>query len=77
MQRGEHDWAISLSYHRCPSCHYLIESRGHYLYKEGRWSKVVSCSRCGESFTVYKVRRLTVTPLLGEATKPEMEWRGR
>jgi hypothetical protein len=49
-QKGEHTWDLILHYHRCPQCSFIIESRVDFEYKNGSYSKDLSCDRCQYHF---------------------------
>lgn len=51
MRKGaDHTWEIFLSYHRCPSCGYIFESRHPYEPRFSEWIQVLDCPRCAEHF---------------------------
>ncbi|MBB65138.1 MAG: hypothetical protein CMO81_08745 [Waddliaceae bacterium] len=63
---GKHTWKITLHYHRCGECGYIIESRKDYEVLLGEYVKELQCKRCGHRFTAKKAKPKTFGPLWGE-----------
>ncbi|MEC7838870.1 MAG: hypothetical protein VX777_02385 [Chlamydiota bacterium] len=73
-QEGHHTWNLTVHYHKCPECGYIIESREDYFYRLGKYIKNVECDRCKHAFTLQKRVKPKVGPLFGEGDTVEMEW---
>lgn len=73
-QKGTHTWDLTLDYHRCPQCGFIIESRDSYQYRLGAWIKDLQCERCGHTFSLQKDRKPSFGPLFGDPQPKEMEW---
>lgn len=73
-QKGTHTWDLVLKYHRCPKCGFIIESREDYTHRLGAWIKDLTCSRCGEHFSLEKNTKPTFGPLIGTPQPPEIDW---
>ena len=80
-QRGEHTWDLTITYHRCSQCGYILENRDIYQYrkeseykdKEGYY-KDLECPRCHHKWTAKKPARSTIGPFLGEPEPVEIDW---
>lgn len=75
IQKGTHTWNLHLSYHRCPKCGYIIESRNGYQYHLGKWMKDVQCDRCKHNFEMTKPCKPTFGPLFGDPQPIEWDWK--
>lgn len=73
-QKGNHTWDLTIQYHCCPACDYIIESRQDYTYRLGEYYKYVDCVRCGKHFELRKHAHKTIGPFFGTPETPEMEW---
>lgn len=74
IEKGTHTWNLYLSYHRCPSCGYIFDSREDFQYRLGKYQKDLECPRCGLVFTLTKEQKSLIGPFFGEAPKPEFDW---
>lgn len=74
-QKGTHTFDIFLTYHRCPKCGYIFESREDYQYRMGKYEKDLTCPNCGHFYTLTREGRPSIGPFFGEAPKPEFDWR--
>lgn len=70
---GSHTYPLHLSYHSCPECGKIIESRADFTYQMGELVKNLDCPRCGRSFTLAK-KPSTIGPIMGSPPKPEVDW---
>jgi len=73
-QKGQHTWDISVHYHRCPKCGFIIEDRQEFQLKDGKWVKDVTCEECGEDLQFEKARKAKFGPLIGTPQPPEFDW---
>lgn len=73
-QKGPHTWDLTVHYHKCPSCSYILESRDDYIYRLGNYIKELDCPRCDHSFTIKKNVKPSIGPFFGEGSTMEMEW---
>jgi len=73
-QQGTHTWDITIHYHRCPACGFIIESRHDYQYRLGKYKKDLICKRCQNHFTVMKSTHPKLGPLIGKPQPVETEW---
>ena len=74
MERATHTWDISLAYHGCPECGYIIESRKAFKRSLKSLKKQISCPRCHHTFTLEKPLPHSFGPLLDGATNTEFTW---
>ena len=51
--KGSHTWELLISYHRCPHCGTIIESRDAWQYYLGSYEKELDCPRCDHHFTAH------------------------
>lgn len=73
-QRGNHTWDMVITYHLCPECGYINESRQKYEYLNGRYQKEAQCSRCHHAFTAVQPGTPSLGPILGDPQPVETEW---
>lgn len=73
-EKGTHTWDLYLTYHRCPNCGFIFESREDYVYRMGKYQKDLICPRCHHSYTLTKGQRPLIGPVFGEPPKPEFDW---
>lgn len=74
LQKGTHTWDLNLSYHRCPACGFIFESREGCRYRMGLYQKELECERCGHQYTFSKQKQPRFGPLLGEPQPVEVDW---
>lgn len=74
-QKGEHTWDLYQSYHACPKCGYIMESREDYENRFGKYVKELTCKRCHDRFTLTKEQKPTFGPFTGDPQPIEMDWK--
>lgn len=75
-QSGDHTWELTIHYHRCPKCGWIIESRQDYEQGfDGIYRKELTCDRCQANFVQEKHLPPKFGPLLGKPTQAEVDWR--
>lgn len=73
-QKGTHTWDLHQSYHCCPKCGFIIESRQDYENRFGQSIKELNCHRCNNHFNVIKELKPTFGPFTGDPQPVEMDW---
>lgn len=73
-QKGTHTWDLFLSYHRCPKCGCILESRSDFENRFGKYVQEMQCNRCHHRFTLTKSERPTFGPFTGDPQPPEFNW---
>lgn len=75
MQNRDHTWDLYLHYYKCPNCGFINADRQAYQYRTGgKYQKKLHCRRCSHEFTVYKVCRPSLGPIIGDGQPGEIEW---
>ncbi|MGK5593907.1 MAG: hypothetical protein ACSNEK_00935 [Parachlamydiaceae bacterium] len=72
-KKGTHTWDLYLTYHRCPQCAKIFESRVDYHYQMGKLVKELECPYCGHHYHLEKEQK-QIGPLFGDPPKPEFDW---
>lgn len=74
-QKGTHTWDLNLSYHRCPHCKKIFESRAGYVCEQGIYQRNLECTYCHHPYKEIKARNTAFNPFFGDPQPPEVEWR--
>jgi uncharacterized C2H2 Zn-finger protein len=72
--KGTHTWDLFLSYHKCPKCDFIMESRKDFVYQDGMGYKELECPRCHHNFREEHKSSTRHGPLFGMRPKPEFDW---
>lgn len=73
-RKGDHTYDLYLTYHRCPKCGNIFESRSDYMYQMGKYVKNLECPKCKNSYFLERSRQPPIGPFFGANPKPEFDW---